>query len=125
MVSIWDWMSEAGDTSSEFSKYELTEPIHNLNKSVNNGLFSLIRERGLFRPFGEAVRKGLADGTIDGSIVEEVGRSAWEETIKAADEAYAPGTFTTFAAYEYTSSFDLYDKYLHRNVIFRDNRTSS
>ena len=36
-------MKEAGDTSSEFSKYELTEPIHNLNKSVNNGLFSLIR----------------------------------------------------------------------------------
>ena len=96
-------MKEAGDTSSEFSKYELTEPIHNLNKSVNNGLFSLIRRSGLFRPFGEAVRKGLADGTIDGSIVEEVGRSAWEETIKAADEAYAPGTFY-FCCYEYTSA---------------------
>ena len=33
-----------------------------------------------------------------------------------------PGIFTTFAGYEYTSSEDLYDKYLHRNVIFEDTK---
>ena len=115
-------MKEAADTTSEFSKYELAKPLHNLNESVNDGLFSLIKRAGLFRPFGQAVRKGLDDGTIDSSIIEEVSKSVWQQTIKAADEAYAPGTFTTFAAYEYTSSFDLYDKYLHRNVIFKDTK---
>jgi hypothetical protein len=115
-------MKEAANTSSEFSKYEFTKPLHNINESVGDGLFSLIKRSGLFRPFGEKIREGLDDGTIDGSLIDEVGRSVWQKTIKAADEAYAPGTFTTFAAYEYTSSFDLYDKYLHRNVIFKDTK---
>ena len=53
-------------------------------------------------------------------MIEEVGRTVWQETIKAADDAYVPGSFTTFAGYEYTSSIELYDRYLHRNVIFRD-----
>jgi len=115
-------MKEAANTSSEFSKYEFTKPLHNINESVGDGLFSLIKRSGLFRPFAEKIREGLDDGTIDGSLIDEVGRSVWQKTIKAADEAYAPGTFTTFAAYEYTSSFDLYDKYLHRNVIFKDTK---
>ena len=45
-------------------------------------------------------------------------RSAWEETIKAADESNEPGKFTAFIGYEWTSN----DKgnNLHRNIIFRD-----
>ncbi|HWN95128.1 MAG TPA: DUF3604 domain-containing protein [Methylomirabilota bacterium] len=45
-------------------------------------------------------------------------RSAWQETIKAADDANTPGTFTAFIGYEWTSN----DKgnNLHRNIIFRD-----
>jgi hypothetical protein len=115
-------MKEAADTSSEFSKYEFTKPLHNLNQSTGDGIFSLIKRSGLFRPFGAKVREGLADGSVDGSLIDKVGKSAWQQTIKAADNAYIPGIFTTFAAYEYTSSFDLYDKYLHRNVIFRDTK---
>ena len=113
-------MKEAANTSSQFSKYEFTKPLHNLNQSTDDGIFSLIKRSGLFRPFSAKVREGLANGSIDGSLIDKVGKSAWQQTIKAADNAYIPGIFTTFAAYEYTSSFDLYDKYLHRNVIFRD-----
>ncbi|RZL89666.1 MAG: DUF3604 domain-containing protein [Variovorax sp.] len=45
-------------------------------------------------------------------------RSAWRETIKAADEANEPGHFTAFIGYEWTSNTG--GNNLHRNVIFRD-----
>ena len=115
-------LKEAADTSSEFSRYDLAKPLHNLNDSVNGGILSIFKRSGLFRPFGRAVNEGLEDGTIDKSLVEKVSRSVWQETIQAADDAYVPGTFTTFAGYEYTSSIDLYEKYLHRNVIFRETK---
>jgi Protein of unknown function (DUF3604) len=46
-------------------------------------------------------------------------KSAWEKTVKAAEDYYRPGTFTTFIAYEWTVNADGGNN-LHRNVIFRD-----
>ncbi|MEM9386236.1 MAG: DUF3604 domain-containing protein [Pseudomonadota bacterium] len=48
--------------------------------------------------------------------------SAWRETVEAADDAYAPCIFTTFAGYEYTGNNAESGRIArnHRNAIFRD-----
>ena len=46
-------------------------------------------------------------------------RSAWADIVRAAQKHNKPGEFTTFVAYEYTSSTNARGN-LHRNVIFRD-----
>ncbi len=56
---------------------------------------------------------GQEEGLLDMNVV----RSAWRETIDAANRHYKPGVFTTFVAYEYSASPE--SQNLHRNVIFR------
>ncbi len=46
-------------------------------------------------------------------------RSAWGETIKAAEEAYEPGRFTAFIGWEWTSQVPPGNN-LHRVIIYRD-----
>jgi hypothetical protein len=64
-------------------------------------------------------------GTISEAILPVPGtsayRSAWDETIKAAEEANDPGRFTAFIGFEWTSNTG--GNNLHRNIVFRDNAT--
>ncbi|RCL41217.1 MAG: DUF3604 domain-containing protein [Gammaproteobacteria bacterium] len=115
-------IKEAADTTSKISRYELAKPLHNLNENVNSDILSILSRANKFRPFAQKLGNSIQDGTIDAKLLQEVSNNVWQKTIKAADQAYVPGTFTTFAAYEYTSSVEIYDNYLHRNVIFRDTK---
>ena len=56
---------------------------------------------------------GVRGGLNDPDVV----RSAWRETIAAAERHNDPGRFTTFIAYEFTGSPE--NQNLHRNVVFR------
>ena len=111
-------INDAEDTSTAFSQYELAKEYHNINESVDGGLLDLAKRSKIFGNFISDVVAGLLDGTIDNSVVNRVSTSAWSKTVEAADEAYVPGTFTTFAGYEFTSSTAEREA-LHRNVIFR------
>ena len=111
-------INEAADTSTQFSQYELAKPYHNINESVDGGLLDLAKRSKVFSNFVADVVANLLDGTIGNAAVNDANKSAWVETVEAADGAYKPGTFTTFAGYEFTSSTAEREA-LHRNVIFR------
>ena len=110
--------AEAADTSSAFSKLEVSLPLHDLNASDNRGLLGVIRRLRIFGTFVPGVLSGLLDGSIDRRMTNEITRSAWLDSIEAAEQFNLPGRFTTFAAFEYTSSTDDRGN-LHRNVVFR------
>lgn len=116
-------VKEAANPDSEIGQYEITKPLHNLNENVSNSFFSIIRRGGTFRPFAQQLANSIQDGNVDMKILQKVSSATWLKTIEAADQAYVPGSFTTFAAYEYSSSVEIYDTYLHRNVIFRDTKS--
>ena len=111
-------INEAADTNSSFSTYSLSEPYHNINDSVDGGIFDLANRSLFFSNFISDVIASLMDETISEAEINSISQSAWQDTIEAANEAYQPGKFTTFVGYEYTSSTEEREA-LHRNVIFR------
>jgi hypothetical protein len=111
----------AADTSTEFSKNPFSEPYHGLNAPENMGasVLDVLDRMRTFGSFMPAAVSQIRSGELARDEVLGVVRSAWRDSIDAADEFYDPGAFTTFAAYEYTSSTDDRGN-LHRNVVFQD-----
>lgn len=108
----------AADTTSDFSKYAHVEALHNLNAPENMTTKSLVARGSAFATFLPDTLRGIADGIVDVEMTNTIAREAWADTISAAEEFNKPGEFTTFVAYEYTTSSDDRGN-LHRNVIFR------
>jgi hypothetical protein len=108
----------AADQSTEFSKLEVAEPLHDLNAPDNLGISSLLPRLKAFGTFIPKMISGLRDQSIDSEMVLDITRTAWRDSIEAAELFNDPGHFTTFVAYEYTSSSDDRGN-LHRNVIFK------
>jgi hypothetical protein len=110
--------AEAADTTTNFSKYDVSEQLHDLNHDDNRGITSVPGRLGIFGSFVTGALGGMLDGSIDRNEAVRIKKSAWRDIVESADEFYMPGRFTTFAAYEYTTSSDDRGN-LHRNVIFR------
>lgn len=112
-------VKEAADTSTEFATLEVAKPLHNINAPDNMTQISILGRSKAFASFIPSILAGLADGSIEPALTESITKSAWLDTIDAAEQYNQPGKFTTFAAYEFTSSSDDRGN-LHRNVIFQN-----
>ena len=109
---------EAADTTTDFSKNAITEPLHDLNAPDNMGMMGLPGRLSNFAGFLPSMIGALQSGEVDRETLLDITRSAWVDIIRAADLHNDPGHFTTFVAYEYTTwSNDMGN--LHRNVVFR------
>ena len=111
-------VKEAADTTTEFSRYAHVQGLHNINAPENQN-FDSIPSRGVaFSTFLPDTLTKVGDGSIDPDLMNRIAKDAWTDTIRAAETFNDPGNFTTFVAYEFTSSTDDRGN-LHRNVIFQ------
>ncbi|XOV90661.1 MAG: DUF3604 domain-containing protein [Pseudomonadota bacterium] len=109
----------AADTTTELSKLPALEFMHNLNAPENRVPGSTPRRSKGFSSFLGAVLDAIDKGLIDVDVPNKIVHAAWVDSIAAAEQYNRPGKFTTFVAYEYTSSSDDRGN-LHRNVFFKD-----
>lgn len=110
---------QAADPSTEIAKIMQYDYIENLNRPENLVPGNTPERTGAFRSFLGDTLGLIADGALSEDMVHDITRDAWVDTVAAAEQYNQPGEFTTFVAYEYTTSSDDRGN-LHRNVIFRD-----
>ena len=108
----------AADTETNFSKLDYVQYINNLNAPENLNIGTILQRREVFSTFLPKTIAKVQDGSLDEDVLNAIARDAWRDSVNAANAFYAPGEFTTFVAYEYTSSTDDRGN-LHRNVVFR------
>jgi len=91
------------DPSSAFSRSETGQKL----KAAGRGGFAMVER--MSRDNGSQAQKDIR------AAAEAA--AGWAAEVKAADDNYQPGKFTTFVAYEWTATAG-YGTHMHRNVIF-------
>ena len=98
----------ANDPSSAISKLPIAEKLKVRSKDDIQKIYLFL---GASMLKNEPIKE-LLDPQVAGNV--------WKQTVAIADKYYQPGKFTTFAAYEWTSTPN--NMNLHRNVIFKDTK---
>ena len=112
-------MRAIGTPGGEYADTELGRMLGPQEGEDADGFFSGRRAEA-FMAFIRAMRSG---DFPPGFAMPERERTVWRSIVEDADTHYEPGTFTTFAAYEWTSSLPRSPGAqgagnMHRNVIF-------
>ncbi len=98
----------ANEPNSDISKLPIAEKLKVRSKEDIQRVYMFL---------GASIMKNEA---IPELTNPDVKGSVWKQIVSTADKHYQPGKFTTFAAYEWTSTPD--NRNMHRNVIFKDSK---
>lgn len=111
-------LKEGSDPTTQLGQLEINKPLHNLNapKNLNDG--SIPTRGQTFASYLRAAIGELMLGDLDPDLLKNASEAAWADIVGAAQRHNSPNEFTTFVAYEYTTTSDDQGN-LHRNVIFR------
>ena len=123
------------DPKSKPGKLDFASDLHGLNDPENLNTNTFVRRAGLFanlitseliEPSANPIKMlgaYLQEDTVYGTRAydRETHHTAWRDVAEAAERHNNPGEFTTFIAYEFTSSGPGQSN-LHRNVIFQDSK---
>ena len=98
--------NQMDNPDSPLSKTELAKGVTSPDANVRIQTFA-------------GILRDMSAGKRDPQLTDPaLARSVWSQIVKAADAAYVPGKFTTFAGFEWTSNPQ--QRNLHRVVVFRD-----
>jgi len=113
-------MKQMIDPKNPLAALDLAKEIRSEDRATSMGAFAKLGQ-GIARnePIPELIKKDIIKNT-------------WERLVASANEHYEPGKFTTFPAYEWTSSPAgagstkdmLYAANMHRNVIYKSKNVS-
>jgi len=100
--------NQMSNPASPLSKTELAKGVTSPDTNVRIQTFA-------------GILRDMSAGKIDPMLTDPaLARTVWAEIVKTADANYAPGKFTTFAGFEWTSNPR--QRNLHRVIVFRDTR---
>ncbi|MEZ4887735.1 MAG: DUF3604 domain-containing protein [Chitinophagales bacterium] len=113
-------MKQMIDPNSPLAALEIAKEIRSEDKAISMGAFAKVGQSiARNQPMSELVEKEIIQNT-------------WERLVEAANKHNEPGKFTTFPAYEWTSSpvgpnsneKMVYAANMHRNVIYKSEKVS-